>query len=171
MHVLAHLGQLITLCEKASADVVELLRFIGANIEDLLGFGLVEGIDPHRKHSELSRTATGLVQTPRIRIKSRGCGRIDFTHALNVFRVRGQRAIEGHGFGIEAALIQIGQNLFGSIAQRNTQMIHQLEFSLLTQLRIQRQLGVSRPTLDQATAGVVADPAHHGGANTRRANH
>ena len=50
-------------------------------------------------------------------------------------------------------------------------MIHQLEFSLLTQLRIQRQLGVSGATLDQATAGVVADPAHHGGANTRRANH
>ena len=50
-------------------------------------------------------------------------------------------------------------------------MIHQLEFSLLTQLRIQRQLGVSGATLDQATAGVVADPAHHGGANTGRANH
>ena len=148
MHVLAHLGQLITLCEKASADVVELLRFIGANIEDLLGFGLVEGIDPHRKHSKLPRTATGLVQAPSIRIKSRGCRRINFTYALNVFGIRGQRTIEGHCFGIEADLIQIGQNLFGSLAQRNPQMIHQLELSLLVQLRIQRQLGVSGATLD-----------------------
>ena len=50
-------------------------------------------------------------------------------------------------------------------------MIHQLELSLLAQLRIQRQLGIRRPTLHQATPGVVTDPAHHGGADTGRSNH
>ena len=49
-------------------------------------------------------------------------------------------------------------------------MIHQLELTLLSQARKQRQLGVSRASLNQTAPRVITNPPHYRGTDTRRAN-
>ncbi|MNT22908.1 hypothetical protein D3C72_1583100 [compost metagenome] len=101
----------------------------------------------------------------------RGIG-IDLAHFLGVTRIGGSTAIPiADVCSAVVTVLQTLQDLLGRIAQRDAQMVDQLQFALCINLRIQRQLGVGRATAHQRATGVVADAAQHRGADARRADH
>ena len=63
-------------------------------------------------------------------------------------------------------VIKFAQDLFRGLAQLDTQMVDQLQFTLFVNTRKQRHLGICRAALYQRAAGVVANAANYRSANT-----
>ena len=145
--------------EQVAAHGGEVVGRVAADVEHRAGF-LGEGVQPHGKQAHLACGARGLEQAGRVGIEAGGGVGIHGTHVLGVAGIGGDPAgvALDVGFGIVAAL-QACQDFFGRVAQRDAQVVHQLQRAVVLHAGIQGQFGVRRAAAHQRAARVVADAA------------
>ena len=95
---------------------------------------------------------------------------IDVSNPLSIFIIRSKLAgIENIRLSV-ALLVECFEHGFRLITQLNTKVIDQFELAIYTDLRINRQFGVSRTALDQRAPRVIAHTTHNRSTDTGRAN-
>ena len=156
--------------EQVAAHRREVVGRIAADVEHRARL-LRKGVQPHGEQAQPAGRARGLEQARGVGVEARRRVRVHGAHIVGVARIRGGalRVVGDVRLGV-AAVLQPGQDLFGCAAQRDAQVVHQLQLAVTPHARIQRQLGVGRTPAHQGAARVVADAAQHRGANARRAN-
>ncbi|MNY53385.1 hypothetical protein D3C86_1891370 [compost metagenome] len=77
----------------------------------------------------------------------------------------GVAAVMQHIAVFDPLIVQLAEDLFRGHAKVDAQMVHQLQLAALIDAGEQGHFGVCRAALHQRTAGVIADPANHRGAD------
>ncbi len=172
VHIFTRHRQMGELCQDMTADLTQHGGVVGADIKYLLLWLSRKGIQTHGKHRKLTGAAGGFKQPAGVSVKARRRIGVNVTYPPGVFMVRGVALIPAHVALLPALIIQPPEDLFRRVAQIDSQMVNQLEFTAGVHLRKQRHLTVGRSAFDQRAAGVVTDPAQHrrtdtGGANDR----
>ena len=159
------------MCQHVAAQVVQDVRVVGADVEHRRLLFQREGVEPHGKHAQPAGAARGFVVTGRIGIEAgRGVG-IHLPHVMTVGVIMPLAAAQQHIARGVAAFLQIGQDFFRRVAQRNAQVIDQLQLAAGIELCVQRHLRVGRAPLHQCAARVVADAPDHRSTDAGRADH
>ena len=154
-----------------AANFGQHVRLIGADIEHLLAFFRREGVEAHRKHRQLTRTAGGLKQAFRVGVVTRWRIRVHVAHAVHVIIVMSVATIVLHVAVFDALVVKLAEDLLWRLAKVNAQMVDQRQLALFINAGKQRHFGVGRAALHQRAAGVVADTANYRGADTGRTDH
>ena len=139
--------QVLETRQDMAADFGQLVRVVGADVEDRgLGLGH-ERVQSHRKDGQLAGTARGLVQPPGIGVEARRGLGVDRADMGGVFPVRAPAFDRLRG--VQFAPFDPGEDLLGVVAKRDAQIVDQRDRPVGADLGIQAEFGIGRAAADQ----------------------
>ncbi len=158
--------------EDRAAQIGELRRIIGADIEGRPARLARERIEPHREHDQLAGAARRLEQAARIGVEARRAIAVDLADVIDIAVIVCPAIVAGIDLRRrEATRLDPAQHRLGIVAQVDPEMVDQAQAAVGADRAVERKLGEGRAALDQRAARIVADPADHRGAEAGGADH